>query len=95
MTIRSTAFSSFELVTPAGATLRIPPDFDGNGLELLAARAVRHKVDAVVPPWLGHLPARGEDLALEGGPPFSSVIWVSADIRSPSTIPRRLREGPK
>src|SRR5262245_55279342 len=33
VTIRSTASSSFELVTPGGATLRIPADFDPQALE--------------------------------------------------------------
>lgn len=35
VTIRSTDPSPFELVTPSGATLRIPPDFDPVALERL------------------------------------------------------------
>ena len=37
VTIRSSAPSSFELVTPGGATLRIPVDFDPGALERLLA----------------------------------------------------------
>jgi len=35
VTLRSTAPPPFELVTPGGATLRIPPDFDPTALERL------------------------------------------------------------
>jgi transposase-like protein len=37
VTIRSTASSSFELVTPGGATLRIPADLEPQALERLLA----------------------------------------------------------